>query len=287
MTFEYSPYILPLIAAALISAAVAIYAWLRRSADSAYVVSLTAVSIFVWTVGYSLEIAGRDLDTKYFWGVIQYIGIAFAPYGWLVFSIVYGERAKFLSRRFYILTALVPSITVLLAFTTKWHGLIWSEYGIERLADFSAINVLKYGFWFRIHFVYSYVMLAIGTILLFNVLLRRQGMYRGQIAAMLVAVLAPWIANVLYFLGKSPIPYLDLTPFAFTVTVAALSWAIFGYHLMDITPLARDRVVDSMREGMIVLDMRGNILDINSAAARMIGVPLANAIGKTAGDVCV
>ena len=135
------------------------------------------------------------------------------------------------------------------------------------------------------HFAYSYIILLIGTILLARVLLRRQGMYRGQIVAMLVAVLAPWIGNVLYLTGNSPIPYLDLTPFAFTVTVAALAWAIFGFHLVDITPLARDRVVDSMREGMIVLDVRGNIVDINNAAARMIGVPVANAIGKTAGDV--
>ena len=40
-----------------------------------------------------------------------------------------------------------------------------------------------------------------------------------------------------------------------------------------------------MRDGMIVLDVRGNIVDINNAAALMIGVPVANAIGKTANDV--
>ena len=102
---------------------------------------------------------------------------------------------------------------------------------------------------------------------------------------MLVAVLTPWIGNALYLTGNSPIPYLDLTPFAFTVTVAALAWAIFGFHLVDIAPLARDIVVDSMRDGMIVLNVRGNVVDINNAAARMIGVPVSNALGKTAGDI--
>ena len=284
MSFEYSPYILPLIAAAIVSATVAIYAWTRRSANGALPLSFLAASIFVWTVGYSIEIAGTNIETKYFWGVMQYFGIAFAPYFWLIFAIDYSDNAKILTRRFIILTALIPSITVLLALTTKWHGLIWKEYMIEQQGVFSAIDA-TYGPWFWVHFAYSYIILLIGTVLLVRVLLRRQGMYRGQVVAMLVAVLAPWIGNALYLTGNSPIPYLDLTPFAFTVTVAALAWAVFGFHLVDITPLARDRVVDSMREGMIVLDVRGNIVDINNAAAGVIGVPAANVIGKTAADV--
>jgi len=284
MSFEYSPYILPLIAAAFVSVTVAIYAWMRRSASGALALFLMAVAIAEWIVGYSLEIAGANLETKYFWGVIQYFGIAFVPYGWLIFSIVYSDQKKILSRRFIILTALIPSITVLLALTTKWHGLIWSKYQINQQGNFSAIDA-SYGLWFWVHFVYSYIILFIGTVLLARVLWRRQGMYRGQIIALLVAVITPWIGNALYLTGNSPIPYLDLTPFAFTVTVAGLAWAVFGFHLVDITPLARDSVVDSMREGMIVLDARGNIADINNSAARMIGVPVANAIGKTAGDV--
>jgi PAS domain S-box-containing protein len=284
MNFEYSPYILPLIAAALISVLVAVFAWTRRSVNGALALFLMAASIFVWAIGYSLEIAGVDLETKYLWGVIQYFGIALAPYSWLIFSFAYGDQAKILTRRFIILTALIPSITILLALTTKWHGLIWSEYHINRQGDFSALGV-SYGTWFLVHFAYSYIILLIGTILLIRVLVRRQGMYRGQIIALLVAALTPWIGNALYLTGNSPIPYLDLTPFAFTVTVAALAWAVFGFHLVDIAPLARDSVVDSMREGMIVLDMRGNVVDINNAAARMIGVPIANALGRTAGDV--
>ncbi len=285
MTFEYSPYILPLLAAAFISATVAIYTWLHRSATGAPALFLLSLAVFEWTVGYSLEITGVGLETKYFWGVIEYIGIAFAPYGWLIFSITYSGQTQKISRHFLGLTALVPSITVLLALTTKWHGLIWSEYHIDRQGAFSAIDA-TYGTWFWVHFSYSYIILLIGTILLGRVLWRRQEeMYRGQSAAMLVAVIAPWIGNVLFLSGNSPIKYLDLTPFAFTVSVAAVAWAIFGFRLVDIAPLARDRVVDSMREGMIVLDVRGNIVDINAAAARMIGVSVTNAIGKHAVDV--
>jgi len=76
MNFEYSPYVLPLIASALISAAIAVYAWTRRSAHGSLALSLAAASVFVWSAGYALEIAGTNLETKYIWGVVQYLGIA-------------------------------------------------------------------------------------------------------------------------------------------------------------------------------------------------------------------
>jgi len=284
MSFEYSPFVLPLIVSALVSVIVAISAWMRRSTAGARVLSLMAAAIFLWDVAYALEITGVELETKYFWGTIQYIGIAYSTYGWLIFAIIYSGYAKILSRRFIVLTALIPNITILLALTTKWHGLIWSNYYLDQQGDFFKFGV-THGSWFWVHFAYSYGMLLIGMILLTRALFLRQGMYRGQVISMLIAVLAPWVGNILYFTGNSPIPYLDLTPFALTIAVAALAWAIFGFHLVDIAPLARDRVVDSMREGMIVLDVRANIVDINNAAARMIGVSAAQAIGRTAADV--
>jgi PAS domain S-box-containing protein len=284
MSFEYSAYILPLIIAAFISVVTAAYTWARRAANGALALSLMSVTMFVWTVGYSLEIAGTTLETKYLWGVIQYFGIAFASYTWLIFSFNFSNEENPIAKHWVILTAVIPAITVLLALTTKFHGLVWSEYHIDQQGNFSALGV-THGAWFFVHLVYSYLSLLIGTIFIVRSMIRRQGMYRGQAVAMVIAVLAPWIGNALYLTGNSPIPYLDLTPFAFTVTTSALTWALFGFRLIDLSPIARDRVIDTMQDGMIVLDTRGNIVDINNAAARMIGLPATSLIGENSGKV--
>jgi len=286
MQFQYTPYILPLLAASVICGAVAVYAWLHRSTDRtlAFTIAFTALTIWIWTVGYAFEIAGADLNTKYIWGVTQYFGIAFVPYGWFIFSIRYSSPTRDLSRRFIILTALFPSITLLLALTTKWHTLIWTEYHISQHGNFSALEI-SHGPWFWLHWVYSYILLLIGTILLLRTLFRKQGLYRRQIIALIIAVLAPWIANALYVSGNSPIPYLDLTPFAFTITVAMLAWGILGFQLIDLTPIARDLVVDDMSDGLLVLDMQNRIADLNPAAQRMIGISASQVIGRTAAEV--
>ncbi len=284
MQFEYSPYILPLIAVALVAAATAVYAWTRRSMPGAKSLTFLSVGLAIWSLGYSLEIMGANLATKYFWGVLQYVGIASIPYFLLTFSYSFSNQGREPSPRFIAASAIVPVLTILLALTTRWHGLIWSEYNITRTGDFSALGV-SYGFWFWIHLAYSYAILLAGAVFLTRMLRRRQGLYRRQAVTALVALLAPWVGNALYLTGNSPIPHLDLTPFAFTVSAVALSWALFGYHLVDIAPLARDRVVDSMREGLIALDQRGYVADINPAAQRMLGVSAARVIGRDAAEM--
>jgi PAS domain S-box-containing protein len=288
MNFAYSSYVLPLLAAAVVSIWAMLYIWQRREVKGAMMLVLLAGGVAIWTIGYALEIAGTDIATKLFWGKFQYFGIATVPMTWLLFAVTYTNLSPRLSHRWMRLMVIVPItialVTILLAWTTELHKLIWTNSTIFHEGGFSALD-LDHGLWFWIYWGYSQILTLAGTVLMVRSLFQTQGTFRGQRSLMVVAAFAPWVGNVLYVTGYSPIPYLDLTPFAFAISVAALAWAIFGFRLVDITPLARDSVIDSMREGMIVLDVRANIVDINSAAARMIGVLAADALGKPAADI--
>ncbi|MCC7119687.1 MAG: PAS domain S-box protein [Anaerolineales bacterium] len=280
MSFAYTPYILPLMATAIIALITGGYTWKRRSASGASGLSVMSFSIFIWVIGYALEMSGATPEAKY-WGVLQYLGIPFATYGCLIFALDFSDQTRFLSRRWKALLAIIPALTALLALTTKYHGWIWSEYHIQQADGFSFLSV-THGPWFFVHFAYSYLSLLVGTILIVRAMLRRKGMYRGQAIVMSVAVLTPWVGNILYFSGLSPVPYLDITPFALMITTLAFTWAMFGFRIIDLTPIARDLIIEAMQDGMIVLDFKGNVVDINLSAARMIGVPVADALGKDA-----
>jgi PAS domain S-box-containing protein len=285
MSFEYSPYILPLIAAAVISSWVAVYSWSRRSTVSAIALSVMAITIAEWSLGYALEIAGADLATKLFWGKIQYFGIALAPLTWLLFGAIHSNRGKDLTPRAVALLAVIPVITILLALTTESNHLIWTDYHIARSNGFSALEV-SHGPWFWVHSVYSYVLLMVGTfIIILRSIWRKQGLYRRQAAALLIAVLAPWAGNILYLFGLSPIPHLDLTPFAFTITIVALAWGVLGFQLIDLVPIARSTVVEEMNDGVIVIDSQGRLVDINPAAQKLINLSTSQALGRPAAEV--
>lgn len=283
MPFEYSPLILPLIVTNLISLSMAVYLWPHRQASGALPLFFLALSLSTWTTGYALEIAGVTVEAKYI-GIIQYIGIPLAPYTWLIFALSYSGQAKLLTYRFLALLGAIPALTVLFGLTTKWHGLVWATYGIDPQGNYPGF-VINHGPWFWVHFVYSYLIIFIGTLLFVRVLWHRPGIYRRQMIALLVGVFVPWLANILYFTNNSPIPQLDLTPFSFTISLIALAWGSFGHHLGSIMPIARDLVVEGMRDGMIVLDLHNRIVDMNPAAAQHIGFSPAMAIGKDAGDI--
>ena len=286
MHFQYSPYVLPLIAAAIASGWVAVYAWTnRRASGGALALAWLALAITEWAVGYVLEIAGADLLTKMMWGKVQYIGIAAVPVFWLVFAINRTYQSRQVAYRTALLIGLLPIITMILVFTNESHGLIWSDVGLYvadsvNFAESFTVLDVTYGPWFWIHSVYSYSLLLLGTVLIVRSLGRMRGLYRGQAVALLIGVAAPWLGNALYLLGLSPIPHLDLTPFAFALTSVAMAWGIFGVQLINMAPLARDVVVDEMQDAMIVLDVEGRVTDMNPAAERLVGRDIAHAIDK-------
>jgi PAS domain S-box-containing protein len=141
------------------------------------------------------------------------------------------------------------------------------------------------GFWFWVHAAYSYILLLVGAILIVRALLRWPTQYRGQMSWTLFALAAPWLANAITVFKLLPI-LIDLTPFAFTITGVGMAFALFRYHLLDMVPIARDVVIEGMKDGMIVLDASDRIVDINRAAEDILNLSgEGEPIGKQLVDV--
>ena len=285
MQFQYTPYILPLIASSIIAGFVALYVWERRATTSgAMALALLALACAEWSLGYALEIGGVDLPTKIFWGKSQYIGIVSVPLLWVIFAYFYSTQGTQMTRRIVTLLSIVPLITLTLAFTNETHRLIWREVQILTVGTFSALEI-THGFWFWIYLIYSYILLLVGTIFILRSFNRTKGLFRRQNVILLIAVLTPWVGNVLYVTGLYPIPNLDITPFAFTISIVVFAWGIFSFKLVNLPPVARDIVIEKMADGMIVLDAQGNIVDINPAVQRALGLSASQAIGQRARDL--
>jgi signal transduction histidine kinase len=133
-----------------------------------------------------------------------------------------------------------------------------------------------YGPLFWLNTGQSYLLLIFATYKLIHHLLTTtdSNLYRSQINLMLLGLAAPWLANFITLAGLSPFDHLDLTPFAFTLTGLALGIGLFRYKLLDVTPVARHLLVQQLPEGVMVLDSRLRIVDINPALRRLIpGLP--------------
>ena len=279
-----NPFSISLIITAFSSLLAAIYVWFRRPAPGATPLAVFLVGAMLWSAGYAFEIASTTLTAKLFWVRVEYIGIVLAPTMLLFLVLQYtGKDAVFRPWQ-KLLFAIEPVAVLLLLWTNPAHGLIWQSW--ELISDGNLYSIGKtYGIGFWIHTAYSYLILVAGVLLLLQTYRRASSIYRAQTGIMLMGTLVPWVANALYIFGLNPFPQLDLTPFAFTLTGLILAWGMFRYQLFNITPVAREVIIESLADGVIVLDLEANILDINPAAREIINLPDEEIIGQPAGEV--
>ena len=52
--------------------------------------------------------------------------------------------------------------------------------------------------------------------------------YRVQLWLLILGVLAPWIGNMMYIFGWVPLPGLDMTPVAFSITGVCFVASVFS-----------------------------------------------------------
>jgi PAS domain S-box-containing protein len=284
MLWQTTPYTFLLFAVAAMSAALAFFAWRRRPAPGAMPLALLMLAVTEWSLGYALRLASADVPTKILWTKVRYVGIVIVPAAWLAFALEYtGRGEKWLTRRNIALLAVEPLVTLLLAWTNEFHGLIWPNIGLERDGSLWVWSV-THGAAFWGHAAYSYLLLLLGAFLLIRSLIRSPHLYRGQALALLIGALAPLVGNVLSTFDLIPTP-LDLTPFAFAAAGLMMSLGLFRFRLLDIVPVARDAVIESMSDGVIALDAQNRIVDLNPAARQSIGLTASEAIGQPVAQV--
>jgi len=269
MAYRFTLNMLPLIVAAAISGALAWYTWRNRKTPGAAPFSALMILLFQWGLSYILQLAATDLQTKILWANITFIGVVATPVAWLTFALEYTGRRMWMDRRRLILLSILPLATLVIIFTNESHHLFRASQALASKGGFLLLNTTN-GPWFWVHAAYTYALIMIGLVLIIRALLRWPAAYRGQMILILLSTLTPLIANFVTIFQLLPI-LIDLTPFAFAVTGVGMAYALFRHRLLDIAPLARDLVIDGMKDGMIVLDANARIVDVNPAAQTILG----------------
>ncbi len=283
MPYEFSLSMLPLFIAALLSGAIGWYTWRHRHTSGATPFSVLMWILFQWGISYILQLAATDLPTKFLWDKITFLGVVATPVAWLTFAVEYIGRKAWINGRRLVMLSIVPLVTTVVIWTSNWHSLFWENYELVKQGGFLLLKTDN-GTWFWVHAAYTYALVVVGLVLIIRALLHWPPQYRAQMVVVLISTLTPLIANAITIFQVLPI-YIDLTPFAFMVTGIGMAYALFRHRLLDIAPIARDIVINSMKDGMIILDSERRIVDINPAAQEILGSGQTEPIGKPIASV--
>jgi PAS domain S-box-containing protein len=276
-----------LIIAAGILGWLALVAWRRRSVPGAIPFSFMMLGEAGWSLVYALELVSSALPTKIFLNEVVQLPASVVITGWLAFALQYTGRERWLTPRIIVPFLVFETlVSLIVPWTNPLHHLFYSTIRLQTIGSLSVLDLTyNIGFWVAV--AYSYALLLLGTMLIVSFIWTRwrsASLYRGQASTVLIAVLIPLAGSIVTISGLSP-SNVDLTPLTLAIAGLIWAWSLFRFRMLDLAPVARHAVVESMSDAVIVLDQHNRITDLNPAAQRLFGRPLAELLGQPATQV--
>jgi PAS domain S-box-containing protein len=267
-------YNLLIFGSGLLALGLAIYASRgeRHSANRSF--ALLMLAIAEWSFSLVFANFAPNALIRLFWLAAADVGIAFCGPLWLLFALGNTGRMALLPRS---ISAGIIGLGGLswLALLANGALAVWGV-GISAVV---AQGALLRGPLFWLHALIAYSTILAGLTALARTFLHGRSPYREQARLLLIGALVPLLVNVAYLAGPFGRAGADVTPIALAASSLLFSYAMRRYQMLTLSPIARQVVLDSMVDGLLVVDPAGRIVEHNPAAAALVGLG-AGAVGR-------
>lgn len=228
-----------------------------------FILGTAATTIYCFSYAFSLT--SSTLEQMRFWSVMQYFGMPFAPPFGLLFVLKYLGFTVTKTRVFSLLA--IPTLSLLSNATNELHHLHYKQYKIHETLG-APYNDIEVGVTYIIHGSFTFVCLFGSIMLLCSRWKDTSWTYRPQLASLICANLIPMVTSFLYLIGFTPAG-IDPVPMVVGLSAILMWWAIVSSHLLTIVPIAKDAIFHSIRDGVLVLDKSGRMVEFNDGCQRM------------------
>ncbi|MFY9147595.1 MAG: histidine kinase N-terminal 7TM domain-containing protein [Bacillota bacterium] len=215
MAYQLIPYAWVLFGSALVSLSLCVLVWPRRQMAGAKPFLVLMICSVVWSISNALEMMGLDLGTKLFWANVQYICYNIIPLTWLMLTLEYTGRGRWMTPRRLIPLLVIPILTVIFAWTNEWHGLMRQNIYLDTSGSFPVVGK-THGPWVWIYAAYAYPTMIISVLIHLVAVLRSPRQYRWQTASLVIGLTLPLVLNLFYALRLSPFNH-DVAPTALSI----------------------------------------------------------------------
>jgi len=211
-----------------------------------------ALAMFIFILGSLFEAANPD-DIVYRQVTrIQYLGASFISPMMLLFIMDFCE-IKIKRWRHIVPLIAFPACIALLMYINP-------AFMIPVIEDPGSI-------WRYIYFGYTYIIMLAAVILAVSYYSKRDAIIKKQVIIFIFAILVPLFGSLMAL-------FAGVLEFDYTVICLSVSGVLIGYALLfgglfQIAPLAREEIVEKMRDGFILVDVSGKYIDANTAAKNL------------------
>ena len=276
MIFQFHPYAVVLVVSALTALITSIII-LWRDVPGSGALGGVLLSTFVWSGAYAMSWSLVELADKILWMKIMFFGVIAAPTLFLVFILKITRHADWLTARNLSLLAVQPLVMIMVV----WFNiqLMFDRMELELKGGFTILRLERgVGFWINTYYTYALILLAF--LILGASFLRANPFFKRQYLIVLISSIIPFAANIFSLTNYTELAGLDLGPVSFGISSILYAYAIFRHQFMDLVPVARGHLIESMSDGVLVLDEQGRIVDINPAMRSIVDKEPSLLIGQ-------
>lgn len=234
--------------------------------------------ITLYTVGTAFEYMGKNLQQIMFWTHVQYIGLSWISFFLVHFVVIYFDirlKRKVLT---YSVMTLLSTLSMIMQFTYNLHSLFYTNVAFNQVGNIAYLTFTPQFFYVVIK-VYQVVAVILVYFFSAHMLLNPRNIYKKRALMIMSATLFPVIANIVYVL---PIyrQRIDFIPFSFLFTGVILLSSYYNDNLFGPLPVAKRVVVESLSDGIIILDKHDNLIDYNSTSLEFIPLLASFKLGE-------
>jgi two-component system chemotaxis sensor kinase CheA len=241
------------------------------------------VGIFCYNLGYFIEMTSGSLQGGMIAIKIMYMGSCFMPVMFLFFVADYCE-AGLQKRRYKIPLLIVPAVMYILVATFEYHKLIYTSVSYNSALPLNGMDITP-GKLYLFPTLYSLFCIGLTCTILIRTILKTAKSRRGGLMLLLVASLAPVVAQLIY--AAATIVFnnrINFTAFIMVASNAILYFTVVKNDLFDLAPKAYSITLDLIRDAFVVLDKDMNYSSFNKNALELFPaletLPKGSAITK-------
>ncbi|HEV8395059.1 MAG TPA: histidine kinase N-terminal 7TM domain-containing protein [Vicinamibacterales bacterium] len=270
--------LLPLAVCPAILLPLAVYAFRHRRVRGAIWYCLLLLAIALWSAAYAWELAAPDFAQKLLALRIKYVGVTALPVAFIGFVLDFVARDRAAVRRTTWRVAVGSGCLLLAALTNEWHELFWGRLTLNPAGALYTFAGRGPGFYINV--VYTYAVLFAGLAILVAQAVQSPYLYRKRAVILVLAVVLPWLGNVIFVSRSEAAGTIDSTPFLFTCTAIIAAVAVFRYRVLEPIPTLLDARIEVIGDGFLLVDRSLRIADLNRAAEAIIRRDRAAAAGE-------
>lgn len=244
----------------------------RKQSKEARTLFILACGVILWMAAYVIAGVAKDFQARYFWFQWVRVGVVVSSTLVFVFALRHSRRDHFFQKWHWSL--ITPTSTLLLLLIIQMvRGQIFGLRDIHNPEELGLVGylVLMYGF-----------ALSTGAVfILGRAYFEAPSNLRWQGVAMMIGILLPVaISFQTDIMGIEWIPSFDEATFSLVFTVLIFAQILFRRKLFNVWPIAYETILHNIHDGVIVINLDGQVMMINSAGETILGQSSKDVIGK-------